>query len=144
MAMTLNHSTHDPLADLNTTPLIDVMLVLLVMMILSVPIAAHSLQLELPQPGKSDPATPILATNVLSVTPQGTITWNGATVSESALAALLVDATAQKPEPLIRFEPAAAAPYEATLKVLNLAKASDPELFALSGTERYATFDRPH
>ena len=55
---------------------------------------------------------------------------------------LLVDATNRRPEPLIRFEPAADAPYAVSLRVLNLAKATNPSLFALSGTERYAHFDR--
>jgi len=142
MAITLNRPAGEPLGDLNTTPLIDVMLVLLVMFILSVPVAQHSLMLDLPRPGPVDPATPIKAENVLSVTPQAAVTWNGKVVDDAALTGLLQTAAAMDPEPVIRFEPAAEAPYDTTLKVLNLAKAANPGLFALSGNERYASFGR--
>lgn len=142
MAEAVARDTHTPLGEINTTPLIDVLLVLLVMLILTVPAAYHALPLDLPQPGEIDPATRIKQENVLSVTANGTITWNGATIDEPALVALLTQVTLRKPEPVIRFEPAGDAPYPATLRTLNIVKSADPAAFALSGTERFAEFGK--
>ncbi|MFM5947808.1 MAG: ExbD/TolR family protein [Novosphingobium sp.] len=139
MAQTLTVNDR-PLADLNTTPLIDVMLVLLVMFILSVPTALHQTAFDLPQPGGAPPNAPILAENMISLTPAAEIHWNGKVVSEGQLVSLLQASTHRSPEPLIRFEPESGAPYGASLRVLNLVKATDPAAFAFSGNEKYADF----
>jgi biopolymer transport protein ExbD len=142
MAQAVAQETHVPLGEINTTPLIDVLLVLLVMLILTVPAAYHALPMDLPQPGQIDPATRIELVNALSVTAEGTITWNGASIDEPALVALLTQVTQRKPEPVIRFEPAGNAPYPATLRTLNIVKAVGPLAFALTGTERFAEFGK--
>ena len=131
-----------PLSDLNTTPLIDVLLVLLVMFILSIPAALHETPFDLPQDSIDPPQVPVLAQNLVSISPAETISWNGQTVSEGQLILLLQAAALRDPEPLIRFEPEAGAPYGASLRVLGLIRASDPAAFAFSGNEKYLDFGK--
>ena len=139
MAQTLTLH-QQPLAELNTTPLIDVLLVLLVMFILSIPTALHQTSFDLPRPGPVPPQTPILSQNLVSLSPTGSVGWNGRTVSEGQLVSLLQASTQLPQEPLIQFEPDAGAPYGASLRVLNLIRATDPAAFAFSGNEKYADF----
>jgi biopolymer transport protein ExbD len=139
MAQTLTVNDR-PLAELNTTPLIDVMLVLLVMFILSVPTALHQTSFDLPQSDGTPPNAPILPENMVTLTPTATIRWNGQVVSEGQLVSLLQASTHRQPEPLIRFEPESRAPYGASLRVLNLIRATDPAAFAFAGNEKYADF----
>ncbi len=71
-----------PFGEINITPLIDVMLVLLVVIILSVPIATHKVPVDLPVgPGTVDPQPPA----VLAIDRQGMLYWNGTTLSDAAL-----------------------------------------------------------
>jgi biopolymer transport protein ExbD len=131
------------MAELNTTPLIDVMLVLLVMFILSVPVAVHELPFDLPQDGPVQPLLPIRPENLISLTPTAVVTWNGEPVSEAQLTAVLKIAAHRVPEPLIRFEPESGAPYGPALRTLNLIRATDPAVFAFAGTEKYVDFGKP-
>ena len=142
MVIALKQTLSEPLSDLNTTPLIDVMLVLLVMFIITIPAATHETAFDLPAPGPIDQLPKILPENTISVTGQSAITWNGAVVSEVGLATLLRASTSLTLEPLLRFDPHAAAPYGAALRVLNLIRASNPASFAFAGTDRFAQFGK--
>ncbi|MFM5923627.1 MAG: ExbD/TolR family protein [Novosphingobium sp.] len=130
-----------PMAEMNTTPLIDVLLVLLIMFILSVPVASHVTPVELPGPGPIEPAR-IRPENRLSVTAQGTMTWNGAPIGEARLSATLAALVHLKPEPLVKFQPEAGAPYGVSARAINLVKTSGLASFAFVGTEQYARFDK--
>jgi len=84
MAMNVGRTgENDVMVDMNTTPLIDVMLVMLVMLIITIPIQTHGVKLDMPQtpPRLIDPPP---AVN-LGVDFDGTITWNGAPVSMAQL-----------------------------------------------------------
>jgi biopolymer transport protein ExbD len=141
MAMSLPAES-GPIGELNTTPLIDVMLVLLVMFILSIPAAMNEIPFNLPQDSGTLTPTQILPQNLISLSSTSAISWNGQTVSEDQLVTLLKAAALRRPEPLIRFEPEAGAPYGAALRTLSLIRASDPATFAFSGNEKYARFGK--
>src|SRR5258707_3224011 len=75
----------DVMVEMNTTPLIDVMLVLLVMLIITIPIQTHAVKLDMPRPNQPPPPTPPTI-HELVVDFDGSITWDGQTVpSMSAL-----------------------------------------------------------
>ena len=132
------------MGEMNTTPLIDVMLVLLVMIIITVPVATHSTDMNLPQPCERDCPTPPLEpiVNKIAIDPQDRILWNGEPVDERQLATLLHQVTLLKVEPQLHFEPAATASYEASLRVLNIVRASGVTNFGFVGNERYRAFDK--
>lgn len=143
MAFTLGTASDRPLADLNTTPLIDVMLVLLVMMILSIPVATHTLPIDLPAPSSHEALPPIQPDkNKVSVTPTGGITFNNSPVSAAQLDQLLKSTLLLHPEPELQFQPDSSAPYDAAAKVLSLIKQSGVSAFGFVGNEQFRQFSR--
>src|SRR5690348_6390332 len=85
MQTTSDNSSGEPMLDINTTPLIDVMLVLLIMFIITLPIQTHAVKLDLPQ-NTNQPPPPIQPLkNTVGVTAQNVITWNGNPVSMDQL-----------------------------------------------------------
>jgi biopolymer transport protein ExbD len=144
MAIHAPSGLDQPLSDLNTTPLIDVMLVLLVMMILSIPIATHSLPIDLPGPGPIIERPPVQPDrNKVSVTPANVITFNNQPVSAKQLGALLRDTLALRPEPELQFQPDPGAPYDTAAKVLQVIKGSGVSAFGFVGNEQFARFGKP-
>ena len=128
-----------PFQELNTTPLIDVMLVLLIMLIFTLPTLTHSLEVELPTTGKTQPDS---VKNSLAITEAGAILWNGRTVDGRELAGLLGLVRALRPEPEVQFRPEAKASYERTAVVLQIVKASGITRFGFVDGEKYRTFSR--
>ena len=132
-----------PMADLNTTPLIDVMLVLLVMFIITVPVASHSVDIDLPQPcgAECDPAVkPNAIKNKIVLDDGNRIFWNGTVVTHPQMIALLVETTEMSIEPELQFEPAANASYDLAAKTLNAIKSTGVTKFGFVGNERYGQF----
>lgn len=141
MAISSNLSADLPLSDLNTTPLIDVMLVLLVMFILSIPVATHSVPIDLPSPNDHAPLPTILRDrNKVSITPQSVITFNNQPVTAPQLAALLKVSVQIRPEPELQFQPDQSAPYDTTAKVLNVIKSTGVSAFGFVGNEQFQQF----
>ena len=130
-----------PMADLNTTPLIDVLLVLLILFIITIPPATHEIEMDLPAPTESRSSIRP-EVNLLSVTDSGAILWNGEAVSEGQLADVLQRVAVTKPAPEVRFTPDSAAPYGATARVMRLIRASGVMGFGFVGTEQYAGFGK--
>src|SRR5689334_719456 len=73
-----------PIIELNTTPLIDVMLVLLIMFIITIPIQSHAVKIDLPGPPPPAPA-PQPIKNLVEITRDGSILWNGEPISQEGL-----------------------------------------------------------
>lgn len=136
MAMAL-HSSDAPMGDLNTTPLIDVMLVLLVMFIITLPIQTHTVEIELPVPGPQREIQPGI--NSLSITAAGVVTWNGDPVPMSVLAGLLERTRRITPSPELRFEPDPEADYVIADQAIAIIKRSGVSGVGFPGIERYAT-----
>src|SRR5437764_12595398 len=95
MQTTSDNSSGEPMLDVNVTPLIDVMLVLLIMLIITIPVQTHAVKLDLPvnQPNQAPPPIEPIK-NVVTINAQGEILWNGTPVSQQQLRSYL-DTTQQ-------------------------------------------------
>jgi biopolymer transport protein ExbD len=132
-----------PFSEMNTTPLIDVMLVLLVMFILAVPAAVNEVPIDLPAT-TTDPVQLKVQPdkNTVAIGANSAITWNDTAVSQSELAALLSRTRRMVPEPELRFQPDPQAPYDSAARVLNQIKASGVSAFGFVGNDTYAAFGK--
>ncbi|WP_420145530.1 ExbD/TolR family protein [Sphingobium sp.] len=130
-----------PMSDMNTTPLIDVMLVLLIMFIITIPIQSHSVGIDLPQ-AKSDPAMPMPdpVKNRVTIDPAGIIRWNGMPVDRLTLRRYLAQSLALPVEPELQFQPDAAARYVAVDEVLADIRRAGVTKMGFIGNERYRDF----
>ena len=128
----------DVMVDINTTPLVDVLLVLLVMLIISIPIQLHAVNLEMPS--SNAPPPPVEPQIVqLDITPAGMFTWNGETLkTRDELEARLREAAAQADQPEIHVRPNRAAKYETVAAALASAQRLGLLKIGLVGSEQYA------
>ena len=140
MAFAVPPSAREPLSQMNTTPLIDVLLVLLIMIIMSIPAATHSLEVDLPT-GKSAHEVNG-ARNVLSIEPGGALMWNGHRTGDRELAALLGEVRGMRPEPEVQFRPHPLASYDRSAQVIAIVKQSRVSNFGFADNEKYRTFSR--
>jgi len=129
----------EPLSQMNTTPLIDVLLVLLIMMIISIPIAAHQVEVDLPGPGPDTRAQQVLIS--LVVERNGAILWDGQALTRAQLEQRLTRAAKAEPTHVIRFEPHANASYDDAVQVINMASDAGVKAFAFVGNYQYKDFD---
>ena len=143
MAMSGGKDDGEPMMEMNTTPLIDVMLVLLIMFIITIPVATHSVDIDLPSPNP-DAVPPDIdpIKNKIVITPTNQILWNGDAVDRGTLVGLLNDSKVMVPEPELQFEPEALASYDVSAKVLNTIKASGVTKFGFVGNDRYRVFGK--
>src|SRR5215510_12341704 len=112
----------DPMVDINTTPLVDVLLVLLVMLIVTIPVQLHAVSLEMP--GRSAPTPPAQPVIVqLEVDAGGRFVWNGEVLADrAALEAKLREAAAEANQPEIHLRPDPRAKYEPVAAALTSAQ----------------------
>jgi biopolymer transport protein ExbD len=141
MAMSGGKDDGSPMMEINTTPLIDVMLVLLIMMIITIPVATHSVDIDLPTPSNV-PVNVQHDKNKIVLTPDNQILWNGTSINSSQLVANLNATKAIKPEPELQIEPDAQASYDLAAKTLNIIKGSGVTAFGFVGNEKYRTFGK--
>jgi len=129
-------SDDEAVPDINTTPLIDVMLVLLIMFIITIPIQTHAVKLDMPQ-GNPPPATvqPVVIT--VEVDFDGTVLWNGAPVDDAALEAQLSAAATQSPAPELHLWPNKLVEYKYVAKVLAAAQRLGVNKIGLIGNEQF-------
>ena len=142
MSMAVGGSDDEPMMDINTTPLIDVMLVLLIMFIITIPIQTHAVMLDLPQPDPNQqnppPVDPVR--NKIVIEPSGTIQWNGAPVNEVQLRQFLDLTTTINPVPELHLQPHPEARYEVVDRVLAITKRANITAMGFVGNEAYARF----
>ena len=143
MSMSGGSDDGEPMMEMNTTPLIDVMLVLLIMFIITIPVATHAVNIDLPNPSAPPPDVVVKRDkNKLVIMPNNEIMWNGTAVTTSQLVSLLKSTLAINPEPELQFQPDAQAPYDTTIQVLNIIKGSGVTAFGFVGNEQYAVFGK--
>jgi len=120
------------------TPLIDVLLVLLIMFIITIPIQTHAVKVDLPvnDPTQRQPQVNP-EKNKVSVDASGTVSWNGAPVDQVTLRQYLDQTSAMSPEPELHFQPDPAARYEAVDRVLAVIKRSNVTKLGFIGNEQY-------
>jgi biopolymer transport protein ExbD len=139
MARALQVVDPQPMVEMNTTPLIDVMLVLLIMLIITIPIQTHAVKLELPTPCTDCPViNPV--SNEVTIARGGTILWNGVALSESQLRYQLAATQRRRPVPELHLRPDAAARYEVVDRVLALIKQEKVAKVGFVGNEAYANW----
>jgi len=138
MAVSMASAEGEPMMDINTTPLIDVMLVLLIMFIITIPIQTHAVKLDLPVNQPNQPPPPIEPTkNIVVVSAAGQILWNGSPITKEQLRAYL-DATQQmNPIPELHLQPDSTARYVLVDEVLAITKQAHVQKMGFVGNEYY-------
>jgi biopolymer transport protein ExbD len=137
MAMSASAADGEVLVDINTTPLIDVMLVLLTLLILTLPIQTHAVKLDMPRPNTPPPTnTPVVVDLVVDF--DGSITWDGQKVDRAELDTKLLEAANTKPDaPEIQLNPNRLAKYDAVAMVLADAQHLGVTHIGFAGIDQY-------
>jgi biopolymer transport protein ExbD len=128
---------NEPMMEMNTTPLIDVMLVLLIMFIITLPVQTHAVKIDLPVPNEN-PSNVDPEKNKVMIDPQGTITWNGSPVDLAQLATYLEQTKALPVEPELQVQPDPYARYIVVDNVMAVIKRSGVGKLGFVGNEQYA------
>jgi len=128
-----------PMSDINMTPLIDVMLVLLVTLILSLPIMTHAVKLDMPPPNPNQPPPPVQPEIInLDIYYDGTISWNGGTIPSLAeLEQQFQVAAAKDPQPELHLAPDSHVKYDVVAKVLAAAQRNHMEKIGFVNTSQF-------
>jgi biopolymer transport protein ExbD len=141
MAMNLGSGNSDEpevMMDINTTPLIDVMLVLIIMLIITIPAQLHSVNLDMPVVSSTPPKTDPVVVKI-DIEADATLRWNGQILADrQALEAKLAEAAALQPQPELHIRSHAKAKYETTAAVLAGAQRAGLSKLGIVGTERFA------
>jgi biopolymer transport protein ExbD len=140
MAMSAGSDDGEPMMDMNTTPLIDVMLVLLIMFIITIPIQTHAVKIDLPQNAPSTPDVVDPVKNKVTIDPSGTIAWNGGAIDLLTLRQYLGQSLQLAVEPELQFQPDAQAKYVVVDQVLAEIKRSGVTKLGFVGNEQYGNF----
>jgi biopolymer transport protein ExbD len=128
---------HEVMVDINTTPLIDVMLVLLIMLIITIPIQLHAVNLNMPVGNPPPPLVPPVVITI-DVDFDGTVLWNGeALPNRAALESRLTDAAGQPDQPEVHLRPNKLAAYKDVAAVMASAQRLGVKKLGLIGNEQF-------
>ncbi|MEW4467494.1 biopolymer transporter ExbD [Parasphingorhabdus sp. JC815] len=143
MAMSGGKDDGKPMMEMNTTPLIDVLLVLLIMFIITIPVQTHAVKLDLPVDSPDQPPPDIdPVKNRLGITPTNQILWNDTPVSLTQVETYLAQTKSMVPEPELQFQPDAVSAYLTVDRVLAKIKDSGVSKFGFVGNEQYSSFNK--
>ena len=141
MQTTSDNTSGEPMMDINMTPLIDVMLVLLIMFIITIPIQTHAVKLDLPVDQTNTPPPPIdPVKNKVVISAGGQILWNGTPVDQQQLRQYLELSQQIQPIPELHLQPEPDARYELVDEVLAITKRAHVEKMGFVGNEAYMNF----
>jgi biopolymer transport protein ExbD len=124
------------MVEMNMTPLIDVLLVLLVTLIVTLPIQTHAVKLDMPQPHQKPPLIQPVVVNLI-VDFDGSILWNGQPIDRPTLDAYFQNAQQQDPQPEIHLNPNKLAKYDIVAKVLADAQHIGVKKIGFTGLDQY-------
>ncbi len=126
--------------DINTTPLIDVMLVLLIMLIITIPVQLHSINLDIPT-GTPPPALQKPTIVRIDIDARNVVRWNDKALADrTELDALLQLASQQQPQPEVHIKPQGKTKYAAVAGVLASAQRNGLTQLGIVGSERFAGY----
>ena len=138
MAISGGRDDGEPMMEMNTTPLIDVMLVLLIMFIITIPIQTHAVKVDLPINSKNQPQPPIdPQKNKITIDPAGVLAWNGTPVDKATLRQFLDTSAGMEPEPELHFQPDPQAKYLVVDDTLAVIRRSAVTKLGFIGNEQY-------
>ncbi|HEX9946752.1 MAG TPA: biopolymer transporter ExbD [Allosphingosinicella sp.] len=128
--------SEEPFSTVNTTPLIDVMLVLLIMFIITIPVMTHSVKIDLPGPDVKGTEKP--ETHQLALDSASRLSWNGVAITEADLPARLAAFRAAPQESTLHFRAEAETRYEDFDRILADVKRAGVRHLGFVGNERFA------
>ncbi len=137
MSMNIGTNEDEVMIDINTTPLIDVMLVLLVMLIITIPVQLHSVNLNMPAGNPPPPIKPPVVVTI-DVDFDGTVLWNGEALPDAqALDAKLRQAAAEPDQPEVHLRPNKLVAYKSVAAVLADAQRLGVTKLGIIGNEQF-------
>ena len=139
MAMNVGPSDGDPdvMIDINTTPLIDVMLVLLVMLIITIPIQLHAVNINMPIGNPPKPEVEPVVVKI-DVDPQSRVYWNGELIADRAtIEDKLRQAAAEQPQPEVHLRPDKSSKYDIVAFVMASAQRLGLTKIGIVGSEQF-------
>ena len=132
-----NSDEHEVMIDINTTPLIDVMLVLLIMLIITIPIQLHAVNMDMPI---GNPPPPLQKPEVvkIDIDPQSIVYWNGIAVTQAGeIESKMKAAADQQSQPEVHLRPNKLARYEVVAKVMASAQRIGLTKIGIIGSEQF-------
>jgi biopolymer transport protein ExbD len=138
MAMSVGSSDDDMMVEMNTTPLIDVMLVLLIMFIITIPVQTHAVKMNMPVNSNAAPPPKPPEIIRIDVDFDGTIGWNGTVVGgRDELEARLTQVAAQPDQPEVHLRPNKLVSYKVVAMVMASAQRLGVTKIGLVGNEQF-------
>lgn len=139
MAMNIGNGSgeHEVMVDMNTTPLIDVMLVLLVMLIITIPVQTHAVKLNMPAGANIPPPKPPIVMRI-DVEFDGTVLWNGEAIPDRPqLEAKLREVANADDQPEVHLRPNKLVKYEYVAMVMASAQRLGVKKLGVIGNEQF-------
>jgi biopolymer transport protein ExbD len=136
MGMSIGGGENEPMMDINMTPLIDVMLVLLIMFIITIPVMTHAVKLDMPRASNAPSLAEPVVIN-LEIDFDGTVLWNGTPVEYEALEGYFRREAAMDPQPELHIRPSKRAKYDVVARVLASAQRNGMRKIGFVGNEQF-------
>ena len=137
MGMSTGGGEDEPMMDINTTPLIDILLVLLIMFIITIPVMTHAVKLDMPRASNAPSMTQPVIIN-LEIDFDGTVLWNGTPVPDfDTLDAYFRREAANDPQPELHIRPSKRVNYDVVARVLASAQRNKMLKIGFVGNEQF-------
>jgi len=136
MGMSIGGGQDEPMMDINMTPLIDVMLVLLIMFIITIPVMTHAVKLDMPRASNAPSLAQPVVIN-LEIDFDGTVLWNGSAVAFDDLDGYFRREAVIEPQPELHIRPSKRAKYDVVARVLASAQRNGMRKIGFVGNEQF-------